>query len=50
MFVDVASRRIFSWHQVSLNAHETMESKQMSKQDVMTAGVKVQAYNTDNGV
>lgn len=50
IFVDAASGRIFARHQVSLNAHETVETKHLFERDAVTAGVMVQAYNTDNGV
>jgi Reverse transcriptase (RNA-dependent DNA polymerase) len=50
IFVDAASGRIFNRHQVSLNAHETVETKHLFERDAASAGVIVQAYNTDNGV
>ena len=50
LFCDAASKRISVHHQISLGAHETVMSKQQFEREALTAGVLVQAYNTDNGV
>jgi hypothetical protein len=50
LFCDAASGRIFVHHQVSLNAHETIHSKQQFERDALTAGVLIKGYNTDNGI
>jgi hypothetical protein len=50
LFCDAATGRIFVKHQVSLNAHETIESKQQFERDALAAGVIVKGYNTDNGI
>ena len=50
LFYDHASGKISVYHQVSLSAHETLQSKQAFERDALLCGFKVSKYRTDNGI
>ncbi len=50
LFVDAATHRIKVYHQVSLSAEETVQSKMSFEREALQVGVGVANYQTDNGV
>jgi hypothetical protein len=50
LFVDIATGRTWAYHQVSLSAAETIQSKTSFERDCFQHGVAVQAYHGDNGI
>ena len=50
IFVDIASGRLKTYHQQSLGAADTIESKILCERDALHNGVMVQTHHTDNGV
>ena len=50
IFVDVASGRVKTFHQVSLASLDTIRSKIVYERDALHNGVMIRTYHTDNGV
>ena len=50
LFVDHASSKIFTYHQRSLSATDTIIAKKHMEQDGLSCGVSIKSYQTDNGV
>ena len=50
LFVDIATGRTWAYHQVSLSAAETIQSKTSFERDCFQHGVAVQSYHGDNGI
>ena len=50
IFVDIASGRVKTFHQVSLAALDTIRSKIIYERDALHNGVMIRTYHTDNGV
>ena len=50
IFYDAASSYMSIHHQVSFTSHETIQSMMSFERECHSVGIKVQGYNTDNGV
>ena len=50
VFMDQASRMEFVYLQKTCSAEETIEAKRAFEQYAENRGVRIQAYNTDNGI
>ena len=50
LFVDHASSKIFTYHQRSLAASDTIIAKRHMEQDALSCGVTIKNFQTDNGV
>ena len=50
LFYDSASQYVKVVHQVSLNQHESVQSKLLFEREALQVGVNVSNYQTDNGV
>ena len=50
LFIDHASSRVFTYHQVSLSATDTIISKRKMELDARSCGVELKSFQTDNGI
>ena len=50
LYFDVATGRVWAYHQVSLSSNETLRSKLAFERNCFQDGVAVQAYHADNGI